>query len=446
MGDVWRQRVAAALGSESVLVASGFGDDGRGGLYAFDGTSLSVIDTVPTTGVSYHRGRLARLLRAPGEVTSVAELVVSDARGVIEYRRLDEVVDPHDVCGDDRGWLIVSTGTNEIVRVGGEHIEPVWKAQGDEPDSCHVNCVSYAGGDLYATVFGWFSSFKGWRDDRARGRGILLNLSTGAEIRGLSHPHTPRRVDGAWLICESLLHAVRRRDDSGAVTAERRLEGYTRGLEVAGDVVFVGVSAKRTDTATDAHVAVLDRASLDVLGRLEIPCAELYDLVVVPRAIVRGAEIGFVTNAYRVANHHAALFGGIGSLPPERLSAGTVLDPARCACHVDCVLPSVAAGGASWTVDVEVRNLGTAWLGTVPPHPVALASRWVLEGGVQIDGDRVPLPVVLAPAEHTRTRLPVVAPERPGEYRLVVSLVHEGHFWFDDIDPRFAASSTVRIR
>ena len=67
------------------------------------------------------------------------------------------------------------------------------------------------------------------------------------------------------------------------------------------------------------------------------------------------------------------------------------------------------------------------------------ASRWIDERGNQIDGDRMPLPVVLAPGQRALVKLPMTVPAA-GRYDLVVSLVREGAYWLD------GASRTVNVR
>ena len=207
--------LVTGLAPDHRVLISGFGDDGRGGMFALGHDGVEQLDPHETTGLAYRDGRLGRLLRAPGERTSVAELVVSDARGVTEYRRLDAVRDPHDILASEAGWLVVSTGTNEIVEIGAEPARIVWKGASDAPDAWHVNCITRADGDLWASAFGRFDSFKGWRGAQAMRTGFLRNLGTGEEISGLSHPHTPRWIDGSWIVCESILSSVVRRDPRG---------------------------------------------------------------------------------------------------------------------------------------------------------------------------------------------------------------------------------------
>ena len=173
---------------DTVVLASGFGDDGRGGVLAVTDDGVEILDSVPTVGLAFSGGRLARLFRAPGELTGTTELVVYDERGVAEYRRLDAVRDPHDVLPIDDGWLVVSTGTNEIVRVDARGaLEPVWRGAG-ESDAWHVNCLT-RGDSMYASAFGEFATFKAWRRERGRRPRPRVGPAYGR--------HRPRRPDAS---------------------------------------------------------------------------------------------------------------------------------------------------------------------------------------------------------------------------------------------------------
>ena len=421
------------------LLASCFGDDGRGGIVHVDAPDVEVLDPISSTGLAYGDGRLVRLLRAPAELTGTTELLVYDSRGVAEYRRLDQVRDPHDVIPHDGGWLVVSTGSNEILHVAGGTSACVFSGP-RSPDAWHVNCVVKRDGDIWASAFGRFTTFKGWRDDVARGAGFLWNLRTGEEITGFSHPHTPRFVDGTWLVCSSLDNSLERLDERGHRLRHVPLGGYTRGVAVDGHRVFVGISSPRGAPQGRAEVVVLDRARLEPVGRVALPSSEVYDLVIVPAEMLAAVRRGFRTNAFRWAVHGDA---PIGSQTP-REPIGLLLDQDAVACTVHCAVPQAARAGEEWLLDVEVVNRGRTALASVPPHPVFIASRWADVSGRLREGDRAPLPVAIAPGERTRTVLPVRVPE-PGVHVLRVSLVHERHFWFDEIDPGYGVAREVSV-
>jgi Domain of unknown function (DUF4915) len=407
--------------SYETMLVTGFGDDGRGGTFALRDGEPALLDPIPCTGVATRDGRIARLVRAPGELTSTCELLISDDRGVVEYHRLDAIRDPHDIRPGPGGWIIVSTGTNEIVALEGDALHTLW-AGNAMPDSCHVNCITEVDGDLWATAFGWFDGFKGWRDTRAVGAGVLWNLRTGEEITGFSHPHTPRHLGDDWFVCESLTESFVRRDRIGRELQRVDLGGYTRGVAFVDDCVHVGVSARREHPGSDAHVAILDRESLSVLGRIPLPCSEIYELIVVPADLAAGVGNGFV----------------------RRDQLGELLDRQHCGCRVRAELPDRMQPSEPRVIEVGIENTGAVDLVSRPPHPVFVATRWIAAHADPIDGDRVPLPVALPPGGRTHTTVPIQAPTA-GRYELVLSLVHEGHFWFDELDAANGARREVIV-
>ena len=190
--------------STSVLLVSGFDDEGSGGLFTFDGSELGQIDSLSSVGLVVQGARVGRLLRAPVDVDSATELVVYDRTGVLEYRRIDEVVDPHDLAVFDGRWIIVSSGANSVTSLAPDGAADVMWQPSTVPDSWHPNCVAVVDGRVWVTAFGHFDDRRGWSGDVSFGAGFLRNLATGEEIGGLSHPHSPRWSAGTWTVCNSL--------------------------------------------------------------------------------------------------------------------------------------------------------------------------------------------------------------------------------------------------
>jgi acetolactate synthase-1/2/3 large subunit len=439
---------AELVRSDSLVLISAFGDDGRGGLFAFDGTKVEEIDTLSTTGLSVAGGRVARLLRAADAYESTAELLVYDHVGVREYRRLDGVTDPHDVAADGDDLLLVSSAENTVYRLGrdgGLGVE--WRASRVH-DSWHPNCLAVVEGDVWVTAFGRFTESRGWSGASAEGAGFLLNLRTGAEIAGLTHPHSPRFVDRGWWVCESLARRVVRLDArSGARAAHIDLDGYTRGMAVHHDVLYVGESRGRGDGAAgDASVAIISRATSEVVERISIPAQEVYDVVIAPCQLAEGLRRGFDTNLQRVAEQGArSIWSAVGSGVGGQRGLGLPLPGDSCGALVTCRVDPAWSADESRAITATIMNTGLVPLATVPPHPVSVSSRWFANDGLVAEGPRSPLGRLLAPGQEATVELPVTAPLVPGEYRLVISLVQEHVQWFDDLDPANACCLDVVV-
>ena len=130
---------------------------------------------------------------------------------------------------------------------------------------------------------------------RTEDTGFVLHLTTGqTSLTGLSHPHTPRVLEDAWVICNSAKHQVLHIDrKTGTIQHVLQLEGYTRGIAIADDVLIIGESANRSDPAAllagaTASLVVVCRKTWTVLERWPLPCREVYDVLLVPQALVEG--------------------------------------------------------------------------------------------------------------------------------------------------------------
>ncbi len=93
--------------------------------------------------------------------------------------------------------------------------------------------------------------------------------------------------------------------------------------------------------------------------------------------------------------------------------------------------PSPVAGEVR-EIDVRVTNLGgVLWPGGQDAVPeIRLSSRWE---GLELPDEqlRSPFPCDVAPGETVLVPLSFRAPGEPGDYRLVVDVVHERHRWFE---------------
>ena len=73
-------------------------------------------------------------------------------------------------------------------------------------------------------------------------------------------------------------------DRRGRVRRALQLDGWTRGLVVHDDILFVGVSANRNDRGAGgtASIVAVDRKRLKVVDRITLPCREVYDRRALP--------------------------------------------------------------------------------------------------------------------------------------------------------------------
>jgi hypothetical protein len=438
----WR----AALG-EAHLLVSGFGKWG-GGLYDLTSGSPLALDDLPTSGIAVGGGRLWRVLRAPGEQTSTCELLSYDARGVRSYQRLDAVRDPHDVVWSGGAPHVSSSWDDAVWRVDPAG-EPtlVWRGS-TVPDSWHVNSLVVVDGSLHVCAFGRFDRHKGWKSDDPGDTGFVLDLATGRDVLGgLAHPHTPRRRGDRWYVCESTKGALTELDAEGRVLRRVSVQRFSRGLTFVGPYALVGGNAHRSRDDDRAEVAVVDLGRFTVVDRVPMPCLEVYDIVAVSPAVVRGVSAGFGANASRAVDQHRG-----ADRPPDRrpapagaavrmvtprvaaalAAAGSPLPTRRTrACKVRGELAPTAAAGRASTVTVEVVNRSGGPLASVLPRPVKVGARWIPAGGGEaVANPLVPLPRVLPDMTATAVEIPLEVPGEPGRYEVRIALRQPGVGWF----------------
>jgi hypothetical protein len=118
----------------------------------------------------------------------------------------------------------------------------------------------------------------------------------------------------------------------------------------------------------------------------------------------------------------------------EALWAGRALEPDDYRARIELLdEPGALVVGERRQYDVRVENLGgTSWPWSERGEPeIRLSYRWLgPEGDVVEHGLRTALPAELAPGESQVVPLHVLAPDRPGRYRLNPDLVHEHVRWF----------------
>lgn len=436
------------------LIASGFGADTGGGLFELSGGEFHRVDPLSSMGLFSTTEHLFRVLYVPGQDRSGAELLVYDARGVQRYSRLDNVSQIHDIAWDGQQLLAVATDTNEVLWLNADGSrDRSWSAGGGH-DSWHLNNLLLENGRIFVSAFGQFENDRGW-DAGASGHGLVMDLATRETVlTGLNYPHNPRLVNGRWIVCNSADCAVVEFENSRSAIARRaQLRGWTRGVAIAGDYIFVGESVKRGAGRSfgggSATVAVVDSKTFDVIGRYELPCDEVYDLALVGPALMQGIRNGFRTNPHRAHEHEQHfLLRSVGSCPSPGHQVAQPIEAKNCRVAISAGIPESLSAGASINVDCEITNKGDAILASAPPYPVHVSYKWLdRDSGdpVVSDGVRTALTHAILPHRTAGCRVNVQAPECTGEYTLLLTLVQEQVAWFHQLDPENALRADVTI-
>jgi uncharacterized protein (TIGR03032 family) len=169
--------------------------------------------------------------------------------------------------------LFVNTRFSCLATHDAEHsFAPVWRpkfiTQLTPDDRCHLNGLGLVDGrPKWVTALGETDSPGGWRENKKSG-GILIDVdSNQVVLRGLSMPHSPRWHNGRLWLLESGTGSL------GVVDLARgkyepvvHLDGFTRGLDMVGNLAFIGLSQVR-ETAVFSGIEITER-----LGEADRTC------------------------------------------------------------------------------------------------------------------------------------------------------------------------------
>jgi uncharacterized protein (TIGR03032 family) len=127
-------------------------------------------------------------------------------------------------------------------------------------DRCHLNGLCIVDGrPKWVTALGETDTSGGWRENKKSG-GILIDVDSNEIIvRGLSMPHSPRWHSGRLWLLESGTGSLGFVDlDTGRYESIVQLDGFTRGLEMVGNLAFIGLSQVR-ETAVFSGIQITER-------------------------------------------------------------------------------------------------------------------------------------------------------------------------------------------
>jgi len=103
--------------------------------------------------------------------------------------------------------------------------------------------------------------------------------------------------------------------------------------------------------------------------------------------------------------------------------------------------------GKEMDLKISIKNIGKESFVSLSPYPVYLSYHWRDNNNniIIFDGARTPIMPALKPEETRAVRMTVIAPEKPGEYVLDVTLVQEMCFWFEEMLPDLPVSIPCNV-
>jgi uncharacterized protein (TIGR03032 family) len=165
-------------------------------------------------------------------------------------------------------WVVNTRFSCLCTLDGSASFSPRWRppfVSALEPtDRCHLNGLAMVDGrPRYVTALGETDALAGWRANKAKG-GVLMDVESGEVItRGLSMPHSPRWYGGRMWVCESGAGTLGYVDmTSGKYQPIAEMPGFTRGLDFAGNLAFVGLSQVR-ESAVFSGIPITERLTAE---------------------------------------------------------------------------------------------------------------------------------------------------------------------------------------
>ncbi len=258
-----------------------------GGLFSISKgspTAIHIVDRLSGTGLWRDYDLLVRSLYHSSHM--ILYFYTAGGTACIANASFQQV---HDVRFQFGQLCVVSTGTNEVVQLDSEgNLAYRWKFPGEQ-GSWHLNCIDLWNGRYVVSCFGRKekpSDYQGsWQ-----GHGVVFDLESGDVLwSGLTKPHTPRMdKEGRHYVCDSETHKLLIRKVDGSVSEILFPGAFTRGLAFGKNHIYVGLSAIRhrgvveigPDSIPNARIALLDRETFELVGQIDLPSAEVYDIVI----------------------------------------------------------------------------------------------------------------------------------------------------------------------
>ncbi len=165
--------------------------------------------------------------------------------------------------GDDL-WFVNTRFSCLATHDPNHSFAPVWRpkfiSQLTPDDRCHLNGLCLGDGrPRWITALGATDTAGGWRENKKSG-GILIDIESNEIVaRGLSMPHSPRWHAGQLWLLESGTGSLGCVDlMTGRYEPIVHIDGFTRGLEIIGNLAFVGLSQVR-ETAVFSGIQITER-------------------------------------------------------------------------------------------------------------------------------------------------------------------------------------------
>jgi uncharacterized protein (TIGR03032 family) len=133
-------------------------------------------------------------------------------------------------------------------------------------DRCHLNGLAMKNGNpKFVTALGKTNKEGGWRENKRDG-GILMDVDLNKILADhLSMPHSPRWYNNQLWMLESGYGTLVAFDKNYNKRVVAKMPGFTRGMDFAGALAFIGLSKVR-ETATFSDFPLLEELEERISG------------------------------------------------------------------------------------------------------------------------------------------------------------------------------------
>jgi uncharacterized protein (TIGR03032 family) len=213
------------------------------------------------------------------------------------------MINIHDIAYGDEGLWIVNSAFSCLATIEpGYSFIPRWKppfiTELKPEDRCHLNGMAMKDGrPKYVTTFNQADENNSWKGDLSLS-GTLIDIeSNEILIDGLIMPHSPKVYQGHLYYCESGHGLVCRYDPTTKKSVTlTKLQGFSRGIDFWGPLMFVGSSkTRKSDTKkvlpisrefdeTYCGIWIINLEDNEIVGQIvfEGDVNQIYDLTIVP--------------------------------------------------------------------------------------------------------------------------------------------------------------------
>lgn len=232
-------------------------------------------------------------------------------------------VDMHDIHFGLEGLWGVNTSFSCLCLIDDTYsFIPKWKpnfiSELVSEDRCHLNGLAMMNGNpKYVTALGEGNVAQSWRDSIING-GVLIDVDTNEIIlRNLPMPHSPLIYkDDLYLLLSATGELVRVDVKNKSYTVMKKVNGFTRGMTIVDDYIFIGTSKLRQNSstfaklsfaagATTAGIQVIHLPTMAVVGEITFHTSvdEIYDLKVVRNS----NKVGILNTTNEIYKHSLSI-------------------------------------------------------------------------------------------------------------------------------------------